>query len=373
MDTPEFQYTDLLADEFGDEPALLDAMIAAVKEAIPEWDAKPGSTEVLLLEGFAMILGLDIMALRMVDGAVVESLMDLYGVVRDEGEAATGKAKLIALPGTPTVTIPAGTILRYVVPDTDETVDLETLETVSIVTATSLEAVVSVRATDLGTTGNGTPPGSELNAVGDFATLERAEVYETIKGGEDPESDESFLGRAAAVMSRQTSSLVTPEHFQLGALEVPGVGRSLVLDLYNPASPSATAPGHVTVVVADKDGATLSQAIRDEVEAYLGARCIASVIVHVVSPTYTNISFTASVVAANGYTAADAKDAGEAALREWLNPATWNWSASATTFDAAAVLGRVPAIASVSTITGGGSLGKPGPLARPGTITVNAT
>src|SRR5690606_418303 len=148
---------------------------------------------------------------------------------------------------------------------------------------------------------------------------------------------------------------------------------SLVLDLYNPAAPTTTSPGHVTVVVADDLGGALSSTTLAAVEEYLSARCIASVTVHVVNPTYTSITFTASVVAASGYTAADAKAAGEAALRAWLNPATWNWSASASPFDAAGILSQVPAIASVTTITGGGSLAKPGPLAKAGTITVNAT
>lgn len=372
-DTPEYAYMDLLADEFGDEPALLTAAVQAVKAAIPEWDAKPGSTEVLLLEGFASLLALDIMSARMVEGDMVESLMDLYGIVRDPGTAATGKARLVALPGTPTVTVPEGTTLRYVVPGTDETVDLETLETATIVTSTSLEAVVAVRAADIGTTGNGTPAGAELYAIGDFATLERAEVAEVIGGGEDPEDDDAFLGRAAAVLSRQTSSLVLPEHFQLAAIETAGVGRSLVLDLYNPASPGTAAPGHVSVVVADERGEVLPAGTKTAVETSLSAKAIASVTVHVIDPTYTNISFTATVKAAADFTAAEAKAAGEAALREWLDPATWAWSSSATTFDAAGVLAQVPAIASVTTITGGGTLAAPGPLPRPGTITVNAS
>lgn len=372
-DTPEYAYMDLLADDYGDEPALLTAAIAAVKAAIPEWDAKPGSTEVLLLEGFASLLGLDIMSARMVEGDMVESLMDLYGVVRDPGAPAEGKARLVALPGTPTVTVPEGTTLRYVVPGTDETVDLETLETATIVTATSLEAVVAVRAADIGTTGNGTPPGAELYAIGDFATLERAEVAETLTGGADPEDDDAFLGRAAAVLSRQTSSLVLPEHFQLAAVETPGVGRSLVLDLYNPAAPGSSAPGHVSVVVADTFGELLPAGIKTDVETSLSSKAIASVVVHVIDPTYTTIGYTATVKAAADFTAAEAKEAGEAALRAWLDPATWAWSTSATTFDAAGVLSQVPAIASVTTITGGGALAGPGPLPRPGTITVTAS
>lgn len=372
-DTPEYQYMDLLANEFGEEPALLEAMVGAFKAVAPEWDAKVGSTEMLLLEGFATTLGLEIMALRMVDGEMVESLMGLYGVTRDPGLPATGKARLVALPGTPTVTVPEGTILRYVVPGLDETVDLETLETATIITSTSLTATVAVRATDLGTTGNGTPAGSELFAVGDFATLDRAEVAETITGGADPEDDDSFLGRAAAVLSRQTSSLVLPEHFQLAAMETPGVGRSRVLDLYNPATPGTTAPGNVSVVIADALGEPVSASIITAVKTALSAKALASVTVHVLSPTYTTVGFVATVKASADFTLAEAKAAGEAALRAWLSPTAWPWSTSATTFDAAGILAQVPAIASVTTITGGATLAGPGPMARPGTITVTAS
>ena len=376
LDTPEYQYMDLY-ESLGDEPALFSAMVEHLNATLDGWVATPGNTELVLLEAMVTGLGLDIMALRMVDSAVVESLMSLYGVVRDPGAEAVAKVRVKVMQRSGAVTIDEGTVFQLVRGDTEETVEFETTEDVTIIASTSREAVISVRVNEVGESPNDIPAGTPLETDGEVDGLESAYLETKVSGGRDEETDERFNARAAAILSRQTSTLATAEHFQYAALEVPGVGRAMVLDLFDPArydplKPDALYPGHVSVAVADAQGEPLSEDAKAAVQEYLEERALASINVHVIDPTYNVVDFTMHVKAAEGFELDLVNESARDMVAAWLSPATWPWTKTASPFQAAAEATTSALVSAVLNVSGGGPLKGAAPLTRPGNIVITS-
>lgn len=371
QDAPEYEYMNLLADSLGEEPALYTASITAAQAALPGWTPRPGNTETVLFEGFAAALGVDMMALRMVDSAVVESLMVLYGVIRSQGTAGIAMVSVRVLPTTGLVPIPVGTIFQYVDPETGEAAEFATQEGVEVDASLGRVTLIPVMLTEVGSQWNGLGAGLVLMEDGEVDSLESVELYSPVEGGTDEEDDESFFSRASAMLTRQTSALVTPEHFQLAALEVPGVGRSYVLDRFDPVYPTEVRDGHVTVAVADKDGEPLSSQMKAAVMAHLSAMAVASLTVHVIDPSYFVVDVAVKVRTTVGADGGLTFAAVQAALKAWLSPASWPWSKDATAFDAAGqILANVQTVQAVLEVTGGATTTAPAPLARARNITV---
>lgn len=370
-DVPDYQFLNLM--KFGTEPDFVAAAVTRMAAAIPEWVPREGNTELVLLESLALMLGPEIMALRMVEYSMTERLLGLYGVVREPGLPATARASFTVSASSPIQTIPAGTILRFHVDGTGETVDLRTVEELRILVSDGRTRDVAVEATDTGTTGNGTPAGTILEVVGTLPFVDSVTLSTALSGGTAPEDDPTFMSRASALLARQVSTLVLPEHFQYAALSRPEVGRAKVLDLYNPAAPTVSSPGHVSVAVADTSGAALSAEARTAIEGFLEERSLASLSIHAISPDYTTVNLAVSVRAAFGADPVLVKAAVEDSLRSWLSPATWDWSTSVGQF---AIVSRVAAVSGVAEVLSvPATINLPGaaPLPLPGTITATVT
>lgn len=368
-DAPALEALDLL--EWGGEPDLVGAAVRAVQAALPEWVPRAGNTEMALLEGIAVMLAPDVLALQSVHTRVVEQIAGLHGVSRAVGSPARGTAVVTVTGSAPVQTIPVGTILRAELTATGEVVDLETTSAAEVITSETRDAVVQVETMDLGEAGNGLPPGTTLEVLSMLPHVERAYLSSALTGGRGPETFEHFMSRAATVLSRQTSVLVLPEHFQAAALEHDGVIRARVLDLTDPARPGVEAAGHVTVAAAGHDGQPLAHEDADALAVSLSSRALASLSVHVVPPTVTDVPVTVTVKPAP---TAD-RDALEGdvgnALAAWLDPDAWDWSSEVTAFGIVGVVSSVPGVAAVVSV-GQGPVSLPGaaPLTRPGTIRV---
>lgn len=368
-DVPEYQHLELL--EYGTEPDFVAAAVAALRVAMPEWIPRVGNTEVALLEGFALLLGPELMSIRMVEVAVTERLMGLYGASRDPGAPARGRAKFEVTGSAPIQIIPAGTVLRYTIDRTGETVDLSTVDELRILTSETRTGEVSVVSLDLGETPNGTPEGTSLEVVGSMMFVEAVETVGVLSGGAGAEGDSSFMSRASGILARQSSTLVLPESFQYAAASRPEVGRARVLDLLNPAAPGVATPGHVSVAVADLDGAPLSSGEKTAISNNLAEQALASLAIHVIDPTYTPITISASVRAAVGADRGVVKASAEAALKAWLSPATWPWASTVGKFAIASRLAAVYGVAEVLTVPETISL--PGLAPLPGAVTATVT
>jgi len=360
--------------EYGGEPDLVNAATAHVQSVMPEWEPRAGNTEMVLLEAFALMLGPEILALQMVPAAVVEQLVGLYGVTRSEGSPATARVEFTVTDSEPVQRIPEGTAVRLELSETGEVVDLETVEDLNIITSETRTASVLAQATELGETGNGMPAGTTLEVLSLLPFVEGATLATTLAGGRGTEDDVAFMARAGATLARQTSTLVLPEHFTYTAQSTAGVARATTLDLTNPATPGTPAAGHVTVAVIGPEGVPLPEADREALQQSLASQALASLTIHVETPTVTTVDVSLTVKVAVGADPAAVEGAVQAAIAEWLDPDVWPWAPAVTEYGIVGAASAAPGVASVTSVESGPqSLPGIAPLTRPGTITVTLT
>lgn len=368
IDVPEYKSLQLL--EYGTEQDIVDAALAYSQAALPEWRQRTGNTEVVLIQALALMLAPEVMAIQMLPSQILEQLMVMYGITRDPGTPVTGSVRIVVTASAPMQTIPAGTRLRLVLPDTGETVDFLTDEVATVITTETVETLVRVTAEYLGSRGDQTPAGTKLDVVDPLPFIESVIVTDALAGGSGQESDAPYYARASATLARLTSTLVLPENFQYAALTRAGVGRAKVYDLYNPADPVAVSAGHVTVAVADTNGQPVAGVVQTELETWLAEQALASLSIHVIDPTYTTVNLTVSVQATPGSGHAQVEASVTAALTEWLAPARWDWATTATGNKIVAIVSAAPGVQEVIDVTPGITLAGKAPLPSLGTITV---
>ncbi|ALY09684.1 baseplate J protein [Arthrobacter phage Grekaycon] len=368
VDAPEIETLRLL--QYGTESDLLEAAITHIQSVLPDWEPQQGNTEVVLLQGLALMLGPEIMAIQMLGDRVIEGVMSLYGVTRSQGVAATGRVAFTVTNSNPTQVIPLGSRLRLVVSSTGETVDLLTTEELQIITSETLTGEVNVVAEIEGDTSNGMPAGTFVSTVTSLPFVESAVLALPMSGGAGEESDGSFSARAASTLARQVSTLVGTEQFEYAALTRSEVGRAKAFDNYNPAVPGSPQFGHVTVAVASQTGTALTSPVMTDIEYWLEAQALASLVVHVIAPTYTTVNLNVTVKADVGQSAAAVKANVEAALRAWLSPVTWPWESTVEQFSMISVVGNAGGVKQVQSVPATIALAGKAPLPTIGTINV---
>lgn len=345
IDAPEYETMNLL--NYGTEPDLVAAATTHAQAALPQWTPRVGNTEVVLMESLSIILGVEVMAIQQLPEQVLEQLMKLYGVTRDPGRPATGRVRFTVTGSAPLQVIPAGTRLRHTLAATSETVDFLTTEPLRLVTTEQLSGVVSVSTELPGIKANGLPAGTSLDVVDNMPYIETAVVTEAFQRGTGIETDTAFYSRAASVLSRLTSTLVLPEHFQYMAVSHANVGRARVLDLLNPAAPEATSPGHVTIALTDPNGNPLPEEEVADLEGEMKSQCLASLTLHLIEPTYTTVDLNVTVRASYGFTAEQVRESVQAVLAGWLHPMSWDWEPQVSQY---AIVSKVATAAGVGEV-----------------------
>lgn len=355
----------------GQEVNITQNAVAHLKTMLPEASVSPASTEATLIETLSIMVGPIMAAHQVLPSRVVDHLMTLYGLERYPGYRAEGKVRVTVNPTATEVRLPAGTVLRHYLASSNELREYRTMEDLLILPAESITGEVRVEATTVGTEHNGLPAGATLDPVDAyFIDIDGFEISESPRGGEGPESNESWWERSRAQLERQVSTLVVPDQFRSAALTRGEVNRAYVLDLYNPAAPTVEAPGHVTLAVTDSEGLPLTPRERPDLEAWLQDQAMASLQVHVIDANYTTINPTVVVEAAPGATLSIVETAVRDQLARWLSPTTWDWWPEITPYDYVAALDDVAGVARVITVPAKVTLTGKAPLPKLGTVTV---
>lgn len=369
-DAPEPVTPDLLGDL--DEADMRDLAIEAIQAKAPEWTPRAGSQEVVFIEAMAMLLTSLNFSISQVPGMLLEHLMRMYGVERGAGGPARAVVRFEVAGSQSVYEIPAGTTLRAQLESTGESVDFTTDGRLEIL-ADDGSGMVWVTATEPGDQFNGLPQGLSLDLVDNLPFVERVTLDTATTGGRGEETDASFQARAAALLGRQVSTLVLPDHFRMAALESADVGRAHVLDLYDPTATDG-APGdhigHITVVVADTDGQPLAEGQKTELADSITGQALASLVVHVVDPDYTDVDISVTVRAHSSSSVEQVRTAVVQRLTRWLSPARWDWGGEITQFALVAEVAAVPGVAEVITAPDGYTLDGVAPLPRVGGINV---
>jgi uncharacterized phage protein gp47/JayE len=322
-----------------DPQAIFEDMVAVVRARIPGWQPRNGSLDTVLLEAWAVADADLVYALNRTLGALVEAILAIDGVARDDGEPATGIVDLV-FDGTDTRTVSAGT--QFVTDSDDDPVTLVAVADTAI--ASDVGAVDVAEATP--GAGSLLTAGQPVSPAAGIPRLSAATLRAPLAGGRPAETDWAYLERAVMRRARHTSSLVLPDHFTAYTLEDPRVGRATTIDLYDPDT-GAGAPGHVTVVVHGR-GDPLGADVLAELEQAMNAMSAAILTVHVVAAQLATVDVSATVTVAPGYTLGDVTDAADAAVGDWLS---WRNSGFGQTVTPDAIESVVSGVAGVASVT----------------------
>lgn len=322
-----------------DSDALTQEAFDYLASRIPGWLPSEGNLDVWLIEVIAQMTA----ELRDVASDVPVTIFryfgkTLVGLPPLDGAHATFTATFTARDNAG-YTIPAGT--NVVVRDTAGDLVGFTVQTTSIITAglTSL-ANIPLIANDIGDTHNGyTPPNGTVTLQDSLEFISSITGASTIVGGSDPETDDAYLSRLSSELRLLTPRPILPNDFAVLSLLVPGVGRALAIDGYNPVGPAFGVARMVSVAVTDAAGLAVSAPVKAAVDALLQAYRETTFVVNVIDPTYTAIAVTATVKALAGFDLTDVDTRVTAAITDYLSPAKWgtpvlgdtpNWVASST-------------------------------------------
>lgn len=366
-------YVDLTLDESTTQD-LVDTALADAAAKWPDWQPLEAEVEVELIETLALIVTELTYRLNRLPGAVVETLLRLFGLIRDPGAPAEALVTFTTSNTTPIV-IPAGTRLRYAVGDAS----LDFLLDVDVAVAAGAGSSVPSAATaeTASSLANGVAAGTPLIVVDALAYVDSA-TFELTSAGRDVETDTAFLDRGIIRLRRLVDTLVLPDHFTAAALEDARVARAFTIDNYDPAvGPPGDNLGHVTEVVLGPAGVPLSAPDKTDLEGILEAQAHAGLDVHVIDATITDVDVDVTITLAQAGTDAATIAAVEAALDGYLDPDVWPFGGTVYRNELISLVDRVPGVDRVVdlTITGADvdgnlALAGDGPLANLGAPTV---
>jgi hypothetical protein len=328
----EYIELDLVADP--------DAMAAAsfnfMLTAIPGYQSRPANPETVLLEANAQI-GAEVIEQV---AQVPPSLFAYYGtsfmgLPPYEGIPAQAIATLTFDADVAPLTIDTGWMVTAFNPNGDAI----TFQTIAAVDAPAGGGVktVTVEALEPGADANGVYGLAEpVEVIDGLASV----VLDTAVGGADEEDADEYLDRLADAMSiLAPRPILAPDHAVM-ARQVPGVGRSTAIDLYqagtndNPIA-SSTLPGGtsspvapgagvsgvercVTTVITDEDGNAPGIPLKQSVYNLLDSQREVNFLIYVIGPQVSTVHVTLSVVRYAGYADADVIAAVQDSLTSWL-------------------------------------------------------
>lgn len=382
-----------MADEFigvpieVDPDALMQDAFDFVELQLPDWLPSEGNFEVILLETVAQMAS---------EVAVLASDVPT-AIFRWFGATLVGippiDAAPASAPSTWTVqdaagyTITAGTVVG--IPATgDDLVAFAVVDDVVIAPAATATATgeVILMAVEPGADGEnltGTP-----QLIDPISFVTGIVLESPTAGGVDAEDDDVYLDRLASQFQLLAPRPILPRDFALMARSSPGVWRALAIDGYNPTGPLTGQEKTISVAVVDEFGNALAGPQKAAVDTLLQSNREVNFEVFILDPTYTNIDVTVTAHALPEFDIVSVDAAVEAALADYLSPATWgqildqshSWLnvTKVRYLELAAVVNSVDGIDYIDTLTfrvAAGTMATTdvtltgaAPLVRPGTI-----
>jgi hypothetical protein len=321
-----------------DPTALSDTGKDYLSGQIDGWEPRPGNPETVLIEASGQ------MGAEVVDqaAAVAPVVFTYYGqwlLGIDIRDAIPATATATFTFGQPTL-IPAGSL--FAVPNADGN---------SYVFATDADldsnSGVTVGATALegGADANGSVGAAEMLDIIDG--VDSVTFVAPASGGADAETADEYLDRLSDALTILAPRPILPQDFATFARQIPGVGRAVALDLYQPGTNDnvpAGKPGGpltvegapvnagagvtpvartVTVAITAEGGLPPTQTLLHATWLALEAAREVNFLVYVIPPVYTAIDVQATVVTYPNYVLSEVEGAAESMMATWLDPTGW--------------------------------------------------
>ena len=304
-----------------DADVLLERVLADLEEAYPGWVPRESHLEVrlaaALMRRSAETREVTVRRARAIFDRFGEKVLD---VPRGEATAASGRVAFTMVDDAG-YQVPAGTVVGVRVTG-DEVVAFVTDEALTIDPGETV-GEVDVTAEEAGEDGNGFTAEDPVEVVDSLAAVDAVALVETTGGGQDAEDEADYLDRLAARQRLSAPRPILPEDFAVLAREIPGVGRALAIDGYDPEDGTEGNERTVAVAAVDVDGLPVAEQVAADLEDDLEARREVNFKVPIVDPTYTGVEVTATVRPADGFTAGEAAADAADAVEALLSPARW--------------------------------------------------
>jgi len=331
-----------------DPDALLEIGVDYIENAITGFSARPGNVETVLLEANSQIAAEVVSQAALVPPVIFAYAgASLFGIPPYAAVPATATATVTWAPDTPASMIAAQSLLGVPHPSGEPVLFSTDEDVVAIEGGGTI--TVGVTALEAGADANGAFGDADLIDVVDGV---QGVTVSTAGGGVDAESDDDYLDRLADALTLLAPRPILPQDFAVMARQVPGVGRSTALDLYQPGTDDnidAGEPGGpltvegapvragagsspvercVTTVITGENGQPPTQALMHKVWATLDGAREVNFLAYVIAATYTTIDVKATLKSYPGYLAADVEAAAEAMLAQWLDPGAFGATGS---------------------------------------------
>jgi uncharacterized phage protein gp47/JayE len=323
------EYIDLALT--ADATALSDESKQYMTDQIPGWTARPGNVESIMFEANGQ-MGAEVIDQASEVPPVVFAYLGqwLLGISLREATPATATAEF-TFDGL--ATVPAGSLFTAPNPDGNSYV----FQTDADVRSDVAPTTTTVTALEPGSAANGSAGmGEMLDAIDGVSGV----TMSGATGGSDEEDPDAYLDRLTDALTILAPRPILPGDFATLARQVPGVGRTLSIDLYQPSNAEGgfgqprDAASHTpvercdTVAITAEDGTMPSDSLMQTVWNTLDAAREVNFLVYVIPPTYTTIDVQATVTRFQGFDSATVKAAAEEMMRTWLDPLAWGSQSS---------------------------------------------
>lgn len=217
MSSPDISsYVDLTLYD-SDPSTLVNRMVLNAQQLLPDWKPAEALTEMAVAESLALVIAELVYAANRLPSATVQTLLQLFGITRGAGTAATATVT-VNIAGTSGATIPAGTLLE--VQYGSQAYVFSTTAALTIPSGSSAGTATVACATATAAV-NGIPAGTSLTVLSPQLAAVNTVVFAAAPaGGADPETVSAWLNRGISRLQGITTALVTADQFKAAALNV---------------------------------------------------------------------------------------------------------------------------------------------------------
>lgn len=338
-----------------------------------QWRFTDAAPEAVLLEAFSITVAELVYAVNRLPAVIVEIILRLFGVQRDQGAPPTTTITFLAS-DTLGHEVPVGTTIRLPLGDTF--LDFATDVPLAIPPGSDSGTVLAVGQAST-ENANGVAAGTAVEVLDALTFVDSARLATVPTGGRDVESGDEMLRRGQALLQRLVSTLVTPLHFVAAAALSPGVMRAAAIDNFNVDAGSGQPgdhPGHITVAVGGPGGVALSSEAKALLLADLDSQALALLAVHMTDVTVTPVNITLRVRKYPGFSDEDVRANVQQILRDYLDTDSWIFGRAVYRNEILAQADRADGVDLVSVVSApAADVVLPGiaALAAPGVITVD--
>jgi hypothetical protein len=280
-----------------DQVVLAQGVFNRLAARVPGWAAHDGNPDVWLIEAFCALAAEIRHDATDVPGAVIATFMtEVLGLPIRQPTPAVGVTRWVARDPRGYAIQPGATI---VVPRTgDELVGFAVVDGAVIPPDQTEVAGVVVRAVEDGAVGNGLIGPAEMSdPYYDWCQL--VEVTQPTVNGDDGQSMTGYLNNATNLLRMVAFRPILPYDFALLAKQIPGVGRAVAMDGYEPVDGTWGHARQIALVVTDSRGEPLPDPTMSAISGFLEDNREVNFLVPVVSPAYapTDVTFEATAYA----------------------------------------------------------------------------